>query len=73
MDARASRGKPSPVVLCVHAQASSQVRTLIGDYVMDEEQGAVSGRNPISSINEVLREGKFTRDKTKVSLVLLIS
>ncbi|KAI0936742.1 hypothetical protein AcV5_004806 [Taiwanofungus camphoratus] len=43
----------------------AEVRTLIGDYVMDEEQGAVSGRNPISSINEVLREGKFTRDKTK--------
>ena len=26
----------------------------------------MSGRNPISSINDVLREGKFTRDKTKV-------
>lgn len=43
------------------------MRTLIGDYVTDEEQGTVSGRNPISSINEVLREGKFNRDKTKVS------
>ncbi|KAH9836975.1 Sec8 exocyst complex component-specific domain-containing protein [Rhodofomes roseus] len=43
----------------------AEVRTLIGDYVTDEEQGTVSGRNPISSINEVLREGKFTRDKSK--------
>ncbi|KZT02404.1 uncharacterized protein LAESUDRAFT_730147 [Laetiporus sulphureus 93-53] len=43
----------------------AEVRTLIGDYVTDEEQGTVSGRNPMSSINEVLREGKFNRDKTK--------
>lgn len=34
----------------------------------------VSGRNPISSINEVLREGKYTRDKTKVrSEIMLLS
>lgn len=33
---------------------------------MDENQGSASGRNPISSINEVLRENKFSRDKTKV-------
>jgi len=26
----------------------------------------VAGRNPISSINEILREGRFTRDKQKV-------
>ncbi|KAH9937245.1 Sec8 exocyst complex component-specific domain-containing protein [Fomitopsis serialis] len=43
----------------------AEIRTLIGDYVTDEEQGTVSGRNPISSINEVLREGKFNRDKSK--------
>ncbi|KZT75066.1 hypothetical protein DAEQUDRAFT_742424 [Daedalea quercina L-15889] len=43
----------------------AEVRTLISDYVTDEEQGTVSGRNPISSINEVLREGKFNRDRNK--------
>ncbi len=43
-----------------------QVRTLLNDYITDEEQGVASGRNPISSINEVLREGKYTRDRTKV-------
>lgn len=42
-----------------------QVRTLLHDYLTDEEQGSVAGRNPISSINETLREGKFVRDKTK--------
>ncbi|KAF5384828.1 hypothetical protein D9615_001370 [Tricholomella constricta] len=42
-----------------------EVRTLIHDYLTDEDQGSVSGRNPISSINEILREGKFTRDKGK--------
>ena len=48
-----------------------QVRTLLNDYITDEEQGVVSGRNPISSINEVLRdvqEGKYNRDKLKVGL-----
>ncbi|ETW86911.1 hypothetical protein HETIRDRAFT_377575 [Heterobasidion irregulare TC 32-1] len=43
----------------------AEVRTILNDYLTNEEQGAMSGRNPISSINDVLREGKFTRDKTK--------
>ncbi|KAL0951436.1 hypothetical protein HGRIS_008128 [Hohenbuehelia grisea] len=43
----------------------AEVRTLISDYITDEEQGTASGRNPISSINEVLREGKFNREKIK--------
>ncbi|KAJ7487411.1 exocyst complex component sec8 [Mycena galericulata] len=43
----------------------AEVRTLIYDYLVDENQGAVSGRNPISSINEILRDNKFSRDKTK--------
>lgn len=42
------------------------MRTLIRDYLIDEDQGAGAGRNPISSINEILREGKFTRDRSKV-------
>ncbi|KAG2350162.1 hypothetical protein BDR05DRAFT_978965 [Suillus weaverae] len=43
----------------------AEVRALLHDYLTDEEQGSVTGRNPISSINEVLREGRFTRDKQK--------
>ncbi|KAI0715379.1 Sec8 exocyst complex component-specific domain-containing protein [Earliella scabrosa] len=43
----------------------AEVRTLLSDYITDEEQGAVSGRNPISSINEILRDGRFNRDKGK--------
>ncbi|KAJ6509353.1 exocyst complex component sec8 [Mycena vitilis] len=43
----------------------AEVRTLIYDYLVDENQGSVAGRNPISSINEILRENKFSRDKTK--------
>ncbi|KAI0068285.1 hypothetical protein BV25DRAFT_1793562 [Artomyces pyxidatus] len=42
-----------------------EVRTLLNDYLTDEEQGVMSGRNPISSINDVLREGRFSRDKSK--------
>ncbi|KAF7320273.1 Sec8 exocyst complex component specific domain-containing protein [Mycena kentingensis (nom. inval.)] len=47
------------------APVQAEVRTLIYDYLVDENQGTVSGRNPMSSINEILREGRFTRDKTK--------
>jgi len=47
-----------------------QVRTLIHDYLTDEQQGSITGRNPISSINEILREGKYARDKDKVNLFL---
>ncbi|KAI0322694.1 Sec8 exocyst complex component-specific domain-containing protein [Amylostereum chailletii] len=43
----------------------AEVRTLLYDYVTDEEQSAISSRNPISSINDILREGKFNRDKSK--------
>ncbi|KAH0578249.1 hypothetical protein H2248_004027 [Termitomyces sp. 'cryptogamus'] len=43
----------------------TEVRTLIYDYLTDEDQGSVSGRNPISSINEILQDGKFTRDRGK--------
>ncbi len=39
---------------------------MIYDYLTNEEQGTASGRNPVSSINEILREGRFTRDRTKV-------
>ena len=54
-------------VLAFPDTLNPQVRTLLNDYITDEEQGVVSGRNPISSINEVLREGRYTRDKSKVS------
>lgn len=50
----------------------AQVRTLLNDYITDEEQGAVSGRNPISSINEVLREGRYARDKAKARHTIVV-
>ncbi|KAH9944194.1 Sec8 exocyst complex component-specific domain-containing protein [Epithele typhae] len=49
----------------VWAPIQAEIRVLLSDYVTDEEQGAVSGRNPISSINEILRDGRFIRDKMK--------
>ncbi|TCD59885.1 hypothetical protein EIP91_011260 [Steccherinum ochraceum] len=54
----------------VWAPVQTEIRTLLNDYITDEEQGAVSGRNPISSINEVLREGKYNRDRLKASTLL---
>ncbi|KAF8756135.1 exocyst complex [Rhizoctonia solani] len=43
----------------------SEVRNLLHDQISDEGSGVTAGRNPISSINEILRTGKFGRDKTK--------
>ncbi|KAF8737357.1 Sec8 exocyst complex component specific domain, partial [Rhizoctonia solani] len=45
----------------------SEVRNLLHDQISDEGSGVTAGRNPISSINEILRTGKFGRDKTKGS------
>ena len=42
------------------------MRLLLNDYVNDEETGMTSGRNPIASINEILREGKYIRGRGKV-------
>lgn len=49
------------IVVPLHAE----IRTLLSDYLTDEERGSVSGRNPLASINEILREGKFGRDRSK--------
>ncbi|KAG8787622.1 hypothetical protein FRC12_015415 [Ceratobasidium sp. 428] len=43
----------------------SEVRNLLHDHITDEGNGATAGRNPISSINETLRAGRFGRDRTK--------
>lgn len=37
---------------------------------MDEERGLAAGRNTLKSINEVLREGRNSRDKSKVRAAL---
>lgn len=43
----------------------SQVRALLHDYLQDDQSGTVSSRNPIVSVNEVLRFPK-PRDAAKV-------
>ncbi|PWN54385.1 hypothetical protein IE53DRAFT_323094 [Violaceomyces palustris] len=42
----------------------SEVRTLLHDYLMDDEQSS-SSRNAIISVNDVLRDGRFGRDRSK--------
>ncbi|KAH7885950.1 Sec8 exocyst complex component-specific domain-containing protein [Phlebopus sp. FC_14] len=49
----------------VWLSVQAEVRTLLHDYLTDEEHSSVVGRNPITSINETLREGRFMRDKLK--------
>ncbi|KAI3622267.1 sec8 exocyst complex component specific domain-containing protein [Moniliophthora roreri] len=43
----------------------ASIRTLIYDYLTSEEEGNIASRNPVTSINEILRDGRFSRDKTK--------
>ncbi|KAJ4002503.1 exocyst complex component sec8 [Lentinula boryana] len=43
----------------------AEMKTLVYDYLTNEDEGIMSGRNPISSINEILRESRFSRDRTK--------
>ncbi|TFK30822.1 Sec8 exocyst complex component-specific domain-containing protein [Coprinopsis marcescibilis] len=49
----------------IWSPVQAEVRNLISDYLTDEQQGSAASRNPITSINEILREGKFSRDKIK--------
>lgn len=42
-----------------------EVRTLLHEYLMDETQSPTSRRNNMISINEVLRQGTFHRDRSK--------
>lgn len=41
-----------------------EVRTLLHDYLMDDE-GASSARNAVISVNDVLRDHRFGRDRAK--------
>ncbi|EIW86882.1 exocyst complex component sec8 [Coniophora puteana RWD-64-598 SS2] len=43
----------------------AQVRTLLEDYLIDEEQSVVGGRSSIASISDTLREGRYLRDRSK--------
>ncbi|KAF8917620.1 Sec8 exocyst complex component-specific domain-containing protein [Mucidula mucida] len=63
----ASGAKPGSLfpLTDIWLSVQAEIRTLIYDYLTNEEQGTASGRNPVSSINEILREGRFTRDRTK--------
>ena len=43
-----------------------QVRTLLHEYLTEDEDGSIASRNPITSVNEILRNGKTGRDNLKV-------
>ncbi|KAG9018863.1 hypothetical protein FRB90_008800 [Tulasnella sp. 427] len=62
-----SGAKPGALfpLMDIWAPIQTEVRILLGDYLTDEERGALSGRYQIASINEVLRDGRVQRDKTK--------
>lgn len=53
-------------LLDVWKPVQTEVRALLHDYLTDDQTGTVSSRNPIVSVNEVLRLAK-PRDASKVS------
>lgn len=51
-------------LLQVWKPVQQEVRTLLHDYLMDDE-GANSARNAVISVNDVLRDHRFGRDRAK--------
>lgn len=51
---------------------TAKLRTLLNDYLNDEAEGVAAGRNPISSINEALREFRSNQERAKVCLLRLL-
>ncbi|KAJ9479220.1 Exocyst complex component SEC8 [Pseudozyma hubeiensis] len=51
-------------LLQVWKPVQQEVRTLLHDYLMDDE-GANSQRNAVVSVNDVLRDHRFGRDRSK--------
>lgn len=45
-----------------------EVRALLRDYLTDTNRNAASNRKPVSSINDMMRNGKAARDKQRVRL-----
>lgn len=52
-------------VLEMWRPVQQEVRTLLSNYLTDDRPGSRLDRNPILSINEVLRDPKVSRDKSK--------
>ncbi|OXG39555.1 exocyst complex component 4 [Cryptococcus neoformans Th84] len=52
-------------VLEMWRPVQQEVRTLLSNYLTDDQPGSRLDRNPILSINEVLRDPKVSRDKSK--------
>lgn len=42
-----------------------EVRTLLHEHLVDESEGSSARRNAVVSVNEVLRQGSFQRDRSK--------
>lgn len=52
-------------LLGVWRPIQTEVRTLLHEYLMDDSNSPTSRRNNMTSINEVLRQGHFNRDRSK--------
>lgn len=68
-DTSGQKSYSAPVipVLEVWKPVQQEVRNLLYMYLADDSQGSVLDRHQILSVNEVLRDGKPTRDRQRVS------
>lgn len=57
-------GKPSSL-LEIWRPIQAEVRTLLYEHLMDDAESTSARRNVIISVNEVLRQGGFQRDRSK--------
>lgn len=46
----------------------AEVRLMLHEYLTEDEEGTGSSRNPVASLNDVLRGTKSARDTSKVRL-----
>ena len=44
----------------------SEVRALLHDYLSEGDDAVVSARSQIMSVNDILRNGRYVRDNTRV-------
>ncbi|PWN33264.1 uncharacterized protein FA14DRAFT_147041 [Meira miltonrushii] len=57
-------GRPASLIE-IWRPLQTEVRTLLHEHLVDESEGSSARRNAVVSVNEVLRQGSFQRDRSK--------
>lgn len=57
-------GRPASLIE-IWRPLQTEVRALLHEHLVDESEGSSARRNAVVSVNEVLRQGSFQRDRSK--------